>query len=219
LTYFGQKVVLTTKHNKEQVIAPLFAEVLGMEVVVHEADTDQLGTFSGIIPRLGTMEETVVAKAKIGLEAAGCEFGIASEGAFGPHPISGFLPVDTEMIAFIDRKNDFKIIETILSTNTNYNPNLKNDMRAHMNPMRMRVIHQVCQKLVQRLARMCPACDLPGFGCVDLVRGLPCETCGLKTDLVKAEVHGCVKCDFRQEQAKLLQYTVAPMQYCNFCNP
>ena len=217
--YRLKTAVLTTKHAKEQVIAPLFAEVLEMDVIVHAADTDMLGTFTGTIPRLGSMQETVIAKAKIGLEATGLPFGIASEGAFGPHPSNPFIAADTEMMVFIDTERDFTVIESLISTDTNYNPELKTDMRAHQNPQRMKVISQLCQKLVHRLTCLCPACGLPGFGFLEYKSGLPCESCGAPTDLIAKEIHGCVKCDYQKAILNEKYHETAPMQYCVYCNP
>ncbi len=217
--YLLKTAVLTTKHSKEQVISPLFSEVLGMKVLVHPADTDQLGTFTGTIPRLGTMEETVIAKAELGLKATGLAYGIASEGAFGPHPSIPFIPADTEIMVFIDKEQDFILIERLISTETNYNPALQTDMRAHKNPERMKVIQSLCQKLVQRLACHCIACGLPGFGLIERQTGLPCEACHAPTHLVEKEIHGCVKCTYQQIILNEPSQQLAPMAYCNYCNP
>ena len=44
----GRKVVIATKHQKEQVIGPALQEAFGMEYIVSEKlDTDLLGTFTG----------------------------------------------------------------------------------------------------------------------------------------------------------------------------
>ena len=48
-------------HGKERVIAPVLFERLGLRVEVAKGiDTDQLGTFAGEIPRVGTMLEVAV---------------------------------------------------------------------------------------------------------------------------------------------------------------
>ena len=71
---------------------------------------------------------------------------------------------------------------------------VQTDMRAHLNPTRMKTIAFVAKALALRAARLCPACRLPGFGLVDVARGLRCSNCGAPTQLVLAEIHGCRKC-------------------------
>lgn len=116
-----KKIVLTTKHEKEHIIARPIKRVLGADLVVPEGiDTDQLGTFTGEIPRLGSMEEVVVQKALLGIKATGIKQGIASEGSFGPHPQYFVIPSDYEMLAFVDEEQDFIHIEKLLSTKTNF---------------------------------------------------------------------------------------------------
>ncbi len=53
--YFrGRTAVLGTKHGKEQVIAPLLDEHLGVRVVVPDGfDTDRFGTFTRDVDRAG----------------------------------------------------------------------------------------------------------------------------------------------------------------------
>ena len=52
---------------------------------------------------------------------------------------------------------------------------VQTDMRAYLNPTRMRAIKQTAKALALRVARLCPACEAPGFGLVEAVRGLPCR--------------------------------------------
>ena len=85
--YAGITAVLATMHGKERVIAPAFEDVLGMRIVVPPGiDTDALGTFTGEVPRDGTMLEVAIRKARIGMKIAGHSIGIASEGTFARHP-------------------------------------------------------------------------------------------------------------------------------------
>ena len=53
--YFkGRTAVVANKHKKEQVIAPLLEQHLGLAIMVPEQiDTDQFGTFTRDIPRQG----------------------------------------------------------------------------------------------------------------------------------------------------------------------
>lgn len=117
--FSGETVYFATKHSKEQVIAPLLAKV-GLCCVVADVDTDKFGTFSGEVPRLGSVRETL--RLKIGA-AAGlnpeARFFLASEGSFGPHPMLGFVQSDHEALLFIDRKLGTEIYVEEISTETN----------------------------------------------------------------------------------------------------
>ncbi len=85
--YKNQKILLATKHQKEQVLAPVFKKILGAEIwVPQDFDTDQFGTFSFEVPREFNAYETAVRKAKKAAEECGAGLVIASEGSFGPHP-------------------------------------------------------------------------------------------------------------------------------------
>jgi len=96
---------------------------------------------------------------------------------------------------------------------------VQTDMRAHLNPTRMRAIKQTAKALALRVARLCPACAAPGFGLVEQVRGLPCRDCGSPTDLIQAEVHACARCDHREERRKRPSAILADAAWCPLCNP
>lgn len=99
----GRELALLTKHQKEQLIAPLLEPFLGLKVVqLADYDTDQLGTFTRDLKRTGTQLETARKKARIGMELTGLKLGLASEGSFGVDPYTGFMPWNIEMVVFID---------------------------------------------------------------------------------------------------------------------
>lgn len=98
----GSVAVLTTRHGKGPLIGPVLTRRVGLCVSELVLDTDVLGTFTGEVPRPGTPEEVVVAKARLGMEATGCPLGIASEGTIGPHPHSPFVICDTEHVVLVD---------------------------------------------------------------------------------------------------------------------
>jgi hypothetical protein len=101
--YADREIALLTQHGKESVIAPVLDTALGCRVRrVAGFDTDQLGTFTRDIRRIGTQLEAARRKARIGMEIAGLPLGLASEGAFGPDPMLGMLPWNTELVLFID---------------------------------------------------------------------------------------------------------------------
>lgn len=79
--YVGSRVVLANMHGKDTAIAPVLRARLGLVVTTApDLDTDVLGTFTGEIPRAGTIRE--VAKARLGMAATGLPIGIASEGSY-----------------------------------------------------------------------------------------------------------------------------------------
>jgi hypothetical protein len=114
--YFGKKAVIATKHEKGKIVAPVFKEVLGLQVSECNIDTDILGTFTGEIERKQSPRETVLIKARLGIKQTGVAIGIASEGSIGADPLIPFLNSDFEMMAFIDEELDLEIVESIRST-------------------------------------------------------------------------------------------------------
>jgi DNA-directed RNA polymerase subunit RPC12/RpoP len=96
---------------------------------------------------------------------------------------------------------------------------VQTDMRAHLNPTRMKAIGFVAKALAVRAARLCPACDAPGFGIVGIVRGLPCGDCGAPTRLIRAETHGCALCGHRTLRRVRPERLRAEAKWCDACNP
>lgn len=94
---------------------------LGAHILVpQELNTDLLGTFTGEIPRSGTMEETAVKKARLGMEKLNLSYGIASEGSFGPHPFFPFGGYSKEILVFVDDENGLVVYERMNTSKTNY---------------------------------------------------------------------------------------------------
>jgi len=122
--YFGALIALTTRHGKERALSRVFAAGLGARLQLCDHDTDQLGTFSGEIPRLADAVATCRAKALLGMEAAGLSLGLASEASFGPHPAMPMLPVGQELLLFLDQELDLCLIEQRLGWRTNYSHHL-----------------------------------------------------------------------------------------------
>lgn len=118
--YAGVDIVLTTKHSKSLAIAPVFLSELGAKIVECNVDTDTLGTFSGEIPRRGTALDCVQRKCEWGMTLLDAEFGLASEGSFGPHPSIPFVACDQEILCFIDLKRGFQLHLSTISQDTNY---------------------------------------------------------------------------------------------------
>lgn len=269
-------------HGKEGAIAPPLLSGLGLHVTPTSGlDTDQFGTFSGEIPRLGTMGEVAVRKARLGMAATGLPLGLASEGTFGPHPLIPFFPVGRELLMFVDEERGITVSESLLAEGTNYDhlvvgpgevlgsfldrigfpshallvrPNagapgpalargvadpdhlvraieaaatvsldglvrLETDMRAHLNPTRMKSLALLAERLTQRLAMLCPVCATPGFGRTGTRNGLLCGGCGGPTGMVASEVFGCPACDHSEERGRQDGLRWAEPLHCPTCNP
>ena len=115
-TYRDATAVLATMHGKEAAIVPAMQAHLGLTVVTPpDLDTDLLGTFTGEIPRVGTMREVAVRKARLGMRASGLRIGIASEGSFGPHPAIPFFRAGVELMVLIDDERDLIISESLIA--------------------------------------------------------------------------------------------------------
>jgi hypothetical protein len=96
---------------------------------------------------------------------------------------------------------------------------VETDMRAHLNPTRMRALGRLGLKLARRLATACPACGGPGFGPTGVERGLPCAWCAEPTDLPRAEIFSCPSCDHVAARAPRHGLERADPGSCQSCNP
>ncbi|PGH44300.1 hypothetical protein COO58_07550 [Micromonospora sp. WMMA1996] len=274
----GVVACLATMHGKQWALRPLLRRRLGMSVRVASVDTDALGTFTGEVHRVGSARETVVRKARLGMAATGSPVGLASEGAFGPHPAAPWTPADLEYVALVDDRSGLTVVESALSVETNHShlvtdgrdraavlvflrrvgfPHhavvvrpaagpgrpvkglrrladvlaavrraavdsddgtavLGADLRAHVNPTRMRVIAAAGRRLARRLAAPCPACAAPGFGPVGAEPGLPCRDCGTPTPRDASLISGCGRCPYRSSRPVA---GAADPGSCPACNP
>jgi len=114
-------IALATQHGKERVMAKPLWHGLGLTVRrAEQVDTDLFGSFSGEQQRPADALTTCRLKAEAGIEALGVDLGIASEGAFGPHPAVPLLPVGREWITFVDRRLNVVISEHAVSRSTNF---------------------------------------------------------------------------------------------------
>lgn len=95
---------------------------------------------------------------------------------------------------------------------------LETDMRAHANPTRMKNIEKATRDLISKLLSFCPDCGAPGFIVSEKIKGLPCELCGLPSEMILKYLRMCHKCKFTQEQLHP-NGQFSPAQYCNYCNP
>lgn len=117
----NRRLYIATNHRKEEVIQPLFESKLKVQCVVPEDfDSDSLGTFSGEIERPFSPIETARKKCAIVAEKYNTDLVIASEGSFGPHPLFGLVPMDEEILVFMDLKNKLEIIHVERTIKTNF---------------------------------------------------------------------------------------------------
>ena len=93
------------------------------------------------------------------------------------------------------------------------------DMRAHLNPTRMREIQACCELLAKRLNTLCPRCKSGGFGLTAIVPGLACSECGSPTQRTRGELHSCPFCGEQRELARSDGKTSVLASECEWCNP
>jgi len=95
---------------------------------------------------------------------------------------------------------------------------LETDMRAHLNPTRMRSIERAVEDLVRVAKSLCPQCSRPGFVVVDVERGLPCADCGAPTRRPMADIWACEGCQHRDVRPRDGAASVSAFE-CDLCNP
>jgi hypothetical protein len=106
-----------------------------------------------------------------------------------------------------------KLIET---SNSTY---VETDMRAMYNPSRMLVIQKATQKLIEKITSSCPKCHVPGFGVIDVKKGLECGLCGQATSSTLSLIYQCEHCGYSKEAMYPNKKTSEDPMYCNYCNP
>lgn len=112
---------MVTKHQKEQAIAPILYNALGIDVEVNSTfDTDTLGTFTGEVKREQNAKVTVLNKCLAGLKNSSHNIGIASEGSFGAHPEMSFLPFNEEWLVWVDQKRNIILYAKSQTIETNF---------------------------------------------------------------------------------------------------
>lgn len=93
---------------------------------------------------------------------------------------------------------------------------IETDLRADRCPTRRGVIAQAAERLAERLASRCPACEVPGFGEQSPEPGLPCALCAAPTRAPTALSLTCPGCGHRERH----HFTgVADPATCERCNP
>ncbi len=148
-----------------------------------------------------------------GVRAAATAIGFPEYGVFvicnsdRSRPIKGLASLD-EIAAAVDREAERSGDGTAI---------LIADMRAHRNPMRMKVLRALSWKLARRLQCLCPKCGVPGFGHIESRRGLPCEDCGAATHWIDFEVDGCSVCGHAEARPRRDGRRTASRLSCASC--
>lgn len=96
---------------------------------------------------------------------------------------------------------------------------VETDMRAHFNPSRMAVIQRATEDLVRMIKSVCPSCNAPGYGVVEVFPGLPCESCGMPTASTLKHLYRCQHCGHSSEHLYPRGKKKESPMYCSFCNP
>lgn len=93
------------------------------------------------------------------------------------------------------------------------------DMRAMMNPTRMKVIQKAAIRLQEKLLSLCPSCGTPGFEILEAEAGLPCSDCGRPGKEIIRVHFGCKRCGQREERGNPEGKSYGEPAYCDYCNP
>lgn len=96
---------------------------------------------------------------------------------------------------------------------------LEADMRAHVNPTRMRAIARAARDAVERWRSACPCCARPGFVVTASRPGLPCAACREATDLAVTVTLRCAGCEHHEERPRPDGLVEADAGSCPRCNP
>ena len=119
--------------------------------------------------------------------------------------------------------NAIDMLETAFKDSMKHSTNgkvwVETDMRANMNPSRMIVIQGLAEELSRRLSALCAKCETPGWGKVQVEKGLECSWCGIETEFIKAEIYGCTKCDRKEKMPPSHNLLKADPGNCSYCNP
>lgn len=95
---------------------------------------------------------------------------------------------------------------------------IENDLRAHCNPTRQKMIVRAAEDLLLKLHSNCPVCKQPGFWVEESIKGLPCRVCLSPTKKTKAERWLCPHCQYEQIKPAPQETGADPM-FCPECNP
>jgi len=96
---------------------------------------------------------------------------------------------------------------------------VETDMRAMMNPTRMRVIGEAALRFAEELAQICPVCGACWLRVIGTRSGLPCALCGWPTESIRSMERGCWHCGHTQFTPRADGKLLEEPQHCANCNP
>lgn len=115
-----QALALLTCHGKEAAVAGPMRTAGFAVFTVSGFNTDALGTFTGEVPRQGSMLDAAVRKARLASELGGCRFGLGSEGSFGGDPWLGISGWARELIVWYDAEQNRDVAAFVQGPETNF---------------------------------------------------------------------------------------------------
>lgn len=121
----GKKVVIATKHHKQDVIAPILERELHVTCFTPDNfDTNKFGTFTRTKKRKKTQLQTAIQKAKEALKISEteAEIAIASEGSFS-NSESAFIQTNLELVLLYYPKFNL----TVYGVHSAHSPNLRGE--------------------------------------------------------------------------------------------
>lgn len=132
------------------------------------------------------------------------------------HPTGGYL----YMAKGIQQQDELiKAAEEALKLSPDGTAIIENDLRAHFNPTRQKVIKTATKRLIGNLNADCPQCLWPGFIAEEKIPGLPCSLCGSATRLTQFELYRCARCNHKEKRNRLDGQLMADPKDCDNCNP
>ena len=134
-------------------------------------------------------------------------------------PNKSLYPADRVQKGIVTKDRLDDAIRTSIEYSLDGKAFLQTDMRAHVNTTRMIVLEKLANQLVKRLKVLCPTCHAPGFGVVDVRRGLPCGSCGMPTRWVLSEIYACECCGLTEERERRDGLQAVSPESCHRCNP
>ncbi len=125
-------------------------------------------------------------------------------------------PADAVTKGIVTRSGLLDAVRLAAESSTDGRAIVETDLRAHMCPSRRPTIAAAARNLAERMARLCPSCDGPGWGTLRFEAGAECEECGEETPVIRFEIDGCASCG--HERRSEITPTVDPSR-CAWCNP
>ncbi len=148
----------------------------------------------------------------------------AAKVGFPPQALVVMLSKDSlkqeEIFKGITQEDELiEIVEECLDRSASKSIHLETDLRAMLNPTRMKVIESATRNLVEKIAQPCPRCNRPGFEVRERIKGLLCSLCYAPTELIQAEVYICSGCQYSEKKTYPKGEKYADPMYCPYCNP